>query len=79
MAGIRAAGIAHTQAELDEDITGLAAPIRDAAGGVVAAISIAALTRRATPAGVVAMQDTLRAAAQAVQDRLAAAPGLAQS
>jgi DNA-binding IclR family transcriptional regulator len=67
---IRAAGVARSLAELDDDITGIAAPVRDAAGSVVAAIGIAALTRRTSAAGLARMQDALLGATGDVERAL---------
>jgi DNA-binding IclR family transcriptional regulator len=67
---IRATGVARSIAELDDDITGIAAPVRDAGGRVVAAIGIAALTRRATPAGLARMEAALTAATRTVERAL---------
>ncbi|MGI5169094.1 IclR family transcriptional regulator [Spirillospora sp. CA-253888] len=43
LAEIRDAGVAVTRGELDPDVVGVAAPVRDAGGEVVAALSVAAL------------------------------------
>jgi DNA-binding IclR family transcriptional regulator len=67
---IRAAGMARSIAEVDDDITGIAAPVRDGAGRVVAAIGIAALTRRATAARLGRMEEALRAATRGVDRAL---------
>jgi DNA-binding IclR family transcriptional regulator len=64
---IRESGLARAVSELDDDITGIAAPVRDGAGRVVAAIGIAALTRRATAAHVTQMERALLAATRRVE------------
>src|SRR5262245_41451032 len=46
LAQIRKEGVAVSQGELDEQILGVAAPIHDARGRVVAAVSVAALASR---------------------------------
>ncbi|MFI6521443.1 IclR family transcriptional regulator [Spirillospora sp. NPDC050679] len=43
LAEIRDAGVAVTRGELDPDVVGVAVPVRDAGGEVVAALSVAAL------------------------------------
>ncbi|WP_280384150.1 IclR family transcriptional regulator [Nocardia wallacei] len=58
LAEIRKAGFAVSRSELDENVVGVAAPIRDSTGAVRAAVSIAALAAR-LPA-----EDTRRAADQ---------------
>jgi DNA-binding IclR family transcriptional regulator len=67
---IRETGLARAVSELDDDITGIAAPLRDGTGRVVAAIGIAALTRRATPARLARMERELRAATRRVDRQL---------
>jgi len=46
---IRADGYAISRSELDHDVLGIAAPIRDDTGRVVAAVSVAAVASRVTP------------------------------
>jgi DNA-binding IclR family transcriptional regulator len=49
LAEIRRAGYAVSRAELDPDVLGIAAPIRNEAQQVVAAVSVAALSSRVDP------------------------------
>ena len=46
LATIREAGYSVTRSELDHDVLGIAAPIRDAGGRVIAAVSVAAVASR---------------------------------
>ncbi|MFI6816037.1 IclR family transcriptional regulator [Nonomuraea sp. NPDC050328] len=46
LAAIRAAGVAVTRGELDPDVLGVAAPVRNERAEVIAAVSIAALSHR---------------------------------
>ena len=71
LAEIRESGVARSVSELDDDITGIAAPVRDGASRVVAAIGVAALTRRATPARLERMERAMLAATGTVERALA--------
>ncbi len=64
---IRKAGIAVSQGELDPHILGVAAPVRNAAGSVCAAVSVAALAARVP-------RTQLREVESAVKDAAAAIP-----
>jgi DNA-binding IclR family transcriptional regulator len=70
LAEIRELGVARSLAELDDDIAGIAAPVRDAGGRVVAGIGIAALARRVSRARLRTMQDALLGATAAVERAL---------
>ncbi|WP_026341778.1 IclR family transcriptional regulator [Actinomadura atramentaria] len=68
---IRADDAAVTRGELDADVLGVAAPIRDADGGVVAAVSVAALSHRVPETEVPQVTDAVRRTAARISDRLA--------
>ena len=70
LAEIRELGVARSLAELDDDITGIAAPVRDAGGRVVAGIGVAALSRRVSRARLRTMQEALLGATAAVERAL---------
>jgi DNA-binding IclR family transcriptional regulator len=70
LARIRKRGVAISQGELDEHILGVAAPVRDAAGTVCAAISIAALAARIPRAELKNVEAAVREAAMAVSREL---------
>ena len=76
---IRKQGVAVSQGELDEQVLGVAAPIRDARGSVVVAVSIAALASR-VPRGrlksveVAVPQQYPNSLPSWTSDRLGAAP-----
>jgi len=67
---IRRDGFAVTRGELDAEVMGLAAPIRDADGTVVAAISIAALAYRVPEERVAEVATAVQAAAGRISARL---------
>ncbi|WP_026314231.1 IclR family transcriptional regulator [Actinomadura flavalba] len=71
LAEIRASGVAVTRGELDADVLGVAAPIRDERGDVVAAVSIAALSHRVPEERVPEVAAAVRAAAATITERLA--------
>lgn len=66
---IRAAGVASSRGELDPDIIGIAAPIRNHDGSVVAAVSIAGLSHRVTDDRVPAVTDAVRAAGERISEK----------
>jgi len=68
---IRAAGHAVTRAELDPDVLGIAAPIRDPGGNVVAAVSVAALATRVTSAAEARFVELVLNAARDIGERVA--------
>ncbi|MFD4604622.1 IclR family transcriptional regulator [Streptomyces sp. NPDC058464] len=67
---IRRAGYSVTRGELDADVTGVAAPIRDDKQRVVAAVSIAALASRVFPEAESELARKVLATAQQISDRL---------
>lgn len=71
LAEIKVAGVAVTRGELDADVLGVAAPIRDEAGGVVAAVSIAALSHRVPDERLPEVARAVEAAAAEISGRLA--------
>ncbi|MEV4312413.1 IclR family transcriptional regulator [Actinocrispum sp. NPDC049592] len=72
---IRRDGYASSRAELDPDVYGIAAPIRDEGGEVVAAISVAAVAARVTTEDEPSLIDRVRAAADEISGGLALASG----
>ncbi|MCX4904669.1 IclR family transcriptional regulator [Streptomyces sp. NBC_00878] len=68
---IRSENIAISSGELDEDVMGIAAPIRDARGEVTAAVSIAALSYRVPHERVPALATAVREAAGRISEQLA--------
>jgi DNA-binding IclR family transcriptional regulator len=70
LATIRERGTAVSRGELDEDVLGVAAPIRDAGGEVVAAVSIAALSHRVPDERVPQVQAAVERAAARISERL---------
>lgn len=71
LADIRAKGYSVTGAEVDPDAKGIAAPIFDEAGRVIAAISIVAMDRRLPENSEPKLVKALLAAASAVSKKLA--------
>ncbi|MFC6879036.1 MULTISPECIES: IclR family transcriptional regulator [Actinomadura] len=67
---IRQEGIAVSRGELDDDVLGLAAPIRGADGEVVAAVSVAALSHRVPDERVPEVARAVSASAERISDRL---------
>jgi DNA-binding IclR family transcriptional regulator len=63
LAAIRADGFAVSRGELDPDVLGIAAPIRDETGDVVAAVSVAALSHRVAEDRVPEIKKAVGAAA----------------
>ena len=72
---IRADGYSITRSELDHDVLGVAAPIRDGAGRVVAAASVAAVASRISRQDEDEIRTQVRRAAETISDRLAAVDG----
>lgn len=70
LADIRRDGYSITRAELDDDVLGIAAPIRDEHGSVRAAISVAALAGRVTTDHEAEVLVAVRAAAADIERRL---------
>ncbi|KAB2388057.1 IclR family transcriptional regulator [Actinomadura montaniterrae] len=68
---IREAGTAVSRGELDADVLGVAAPIRDAGGAVVAAVSVAALSYRVPDERVPQVTRAVEEAAARISERLA--------
>jgi DNA-binding IclR family transcriptional regulator len=68
---IRVAGYATSRSELDPDVLGIAAPIRDDTENVVAAVSVAAVASRITPGAMPGLIDQVRTAAKEISTRLA--------
>lgn len=71
LAVIRMQGFAVSRGELDPDIVGVAAPLRDAAGRVAAAVSVAGLSRRVPEARVPEVVRQVCAAAARISESLA--------
>jgi DNA-binding IclR family transcriptional regulator len=67
---IRANGYAISRGELDEDILGIAAPVRQPDGSAAAAVSVAALRFRVPDADVPRITEAVRAAADRISERL---------
>lgn len=72
---IRSNGYSITRAEVDSDVVGIAAPIYDEAGGVIAAISVAALASRVPPDQSDDMVPQVQAAAREIGARLTVVAG----
>lgn len=72
---IRDDGYSITRAELDPDVVGIAAPIHDEAGRVVAAMSVAALASRISQECEPEVVRKVRDAAREIGDRLAVVAG----
>jgi DNA-binding IclR family transcriptional regulator len=66
----RSAGYAVSLSELDDNVLGVAAPIRNGSGRVVAAISVAAVATRVPTERVAMVADVVRAAAQTISASL---------
>lgn len=67
---IRADGVAVSHGELDEQILGVAAPIYDARGSVVAAVSVAALASRVARGQLKGIKAAVQSAAAKISDQL---------
>ncbi|WP_040742597.1 IclR family transcriptional regulator [Nocardia tenerifensis] len=70
LAHIRKRGVAVSQGELDDHILGVAAPIRNAAGSVCAAVSVAALAARIPRDRLGSVVTAVHTAATAITQRL---------
>ena len=75
LAHIQRAGYSVTRGELDPDVLGIAAPIRDEQGHVVAAVSVAALASRVFPEAEGEFARKVLEAAREISDRLASVAG----
>jgi DNA-binding IclR family transcriptional regulator len=75
LAEIRGQGYSITRAELDPDVLGIAAPIRDESGQVVAAVSVAALASRITAKAQPRIIKHVLSTAGHISDRLAVVAG----
>ena len=73
LAQIRRDGVAVSQGELDEQILGVAAPVHNARGGVIAAVSVAALVSRVPRSEVKSIKVAVKNAAAAISEQLATA------
>lgn len=71
LAQIRKDGVAVSQGELDDQILGVAAPIHDAKGSVVAAVSVAALASRIPRAELKNVKRAVKNAASTISEQLA--------
>ncbi|MEU2289094.1 IclR family transcriptional regulator [Streptomyces sp. NPDC013178] len=71
LAEIRSAGHCVSRGELDVDILGIAAPVRDASGVVVSALSVAALEHRVPDRRLDEVVGAVRDAAERISGRLA--------
>jgi DNA-binding IclR family transcriptional regulator len=72
---IRTDGYAISRSELDHDVLGIAAPIRNAAGRVVAAVSVAAVASRVSNQLERSIVDQVGAAAKTIGDQVALVDG----
>ena len=70
LAAIRADGFAVSRGELDPDLLGVAAPIRDETGDVVAAVSVAALSHRVAEGRVPEIKKAVGAAAAQISAQI---------
>lgn len=71
LADIRRDGYTISRGELDADILGIAATIRGSSGGVVAALSVAALEHRVPDRRLAEVLAAVRRAAESIGDQLA--------
>ncbi|MFD4603075.1 IclR family transcriptional regulator [Streptomyces sp. NPDC058464] len=67
---IRQDGYCVSRGELDTDILGIAAPVRGASGGVVAALSVAALEHRVPDRRLPEVVESVRTAAEHIGNQL---------
>ncbi|MFK4099307.1 IclR family transcriptional regulator [Streptomyces sp. NPDC019531] len=72
---IRRLGYSVTRGELDPDVVGIAAPIRDENKQVVAAVSVAALASRVYPEAETEIAQKVLATAAEISDRMAVVAG----
>jgi DNA-binding IclR family transcriptional regulator len=70
LAQIRKDGVAVSQGELDEQILGVAAPLRNARGDVIAAVSVAALVSRVPRSEVTSVKVAVKNAAATISEQL---------
>lgn len=75
LAHIRRAGYSVTRGELDADVMGVAAPVRDEHQQVVAAVSIAALASRVFPEAEAELAGKVQETAREISERLTAVGG----
>ncbi|WP_211298313.1 IclR family transcriptional regulator [Kineococcus rhizosphaerae] len=75
LAHIRRDGFSVTRGEVDHDVLGVAAPIRDDTGTVVAALSVAALASRVPAAREADVVEAVVTSAGAISARLSAITG----
>ncbi|SPF02801.1 IclR family transcriptional regulator [Streptomyces sp. MA5143a] len=75
LARIRRLGYSVTRGELDPDVVGLAAPIRDENKQVVAAVSVAALASRIYPEAEGEIAQKVLSTAREISDRMAVVAG----
>jgi DNA-binding IclR family transcriptional regulator len=73
LAQIRKEGVAISHGELDEQILGVAAPVHNARGDVIAAVSVAALASRVPRTALKSVTLAVKAAAAAVSEQLSIA------
>ncbi len=72
---IRSDGYSVTRSELDDDVLGIAAPIRDGRDRVIAAISVAAVASRVTSQLEARILEAVRDAARRITEQAAVADG----
>ncbi|MDG5809411.1 IclR family transcriptional regulator [Streptomyces ossamyceticus] len=72
---IRRIGYSVTRGELDPDVVGIAAPIRDENKQVIAAVSVAALASRVYPEAETEIAQKVLATAQEISERMAVVAG----
>lgn len=72
---IRRIGYSVTRGELDPDVVGIAAPIRDQDGQVVAAVSVAALASRVYPEAEADLAHRVLATAHDISERMTMVAG----
>ncbi|MFD9331752.1 IclR family transcriptional regulator [Streptomyces sp. NPDC060065] len=72
---IRRLGYSVTRGELDPDVVGIAAPIRDENKQVIAAVSVAALASRVYPEAETEIAQKVLATASEISDRMAVVAG----
>ncbi len=75
LAEIRERGYSVTRGEVDNDVLGIAAPIRGDTGAVVAAVSVAAVASRVPPGRQAEVVKAVRGAAAEISERLVAVTG----
>ncbi|MFE2423840.1 IclR family transcriptional regulator C-terminal domain-containing protein [Streptomyces hokutonensis] len=75
LARIRRLGYSVTRGELDSDVVGISAPIRDADKQVVAAVGIAALASRIRPEAETEIARKVLATAGEISHRMAVVAG----